>query len=484
MEEKVGSNPSLTWRSICDSRNILSLGLLWRIGNGRTTRIAEDPWIPRPWQFKPSLLVNPFPPDATVNCLIDPVEGKWDHDMLQQHFWANDIEEIVKTPLVNLASNDLLVWHWTHNGYYSVSTGYHAQMKYRMQSSTGSTSVPYPVSTQGGFSRLWKAIWSLPVPNKVKIFGWRACQNIIPTMENLHKRKVSTYSYCMICNTKTETILHALRDCHFASEVWMFFHGNKGQRWCSPLSFKEWFTGILDDTDQASWGSYLMIMWCLWDSRNELVHKGKQKRPSEVTRTAITMLDEFIRVNAEGTSVKDAVFKGNGWIPPRTGNAKINVDAATFIDLKEIGIGVAIRDCEGEVLALLSKRVKAPTDPYIAESIALLEALTFALEIGIRNVEVEGDSLLTVRAVESSGMDHSVAGGIIEAVKKLIPGFNYFKLRHTKRLKNVVAHILAKHSKELEDPEVWLEETPVFLLAAINAERICNSFVPSFTGVQ
>ena len=46
---------------------------------------------------------------------------------------------------------------------------------------------------------LWKSIWKLQCPNKIKHFLWRACKNIIPTNFCLASRRVtsnSNYGFC------------------------------------------------------------------------------------------------------------------------------------------------------------------------------------------------------------------------------------------------------------------------------------------------
>lgn len=46
MAAKIGSYPSFTWRSLCNARELISDGLLWRIGSGDSVNIWNDPWLP------------------------------------------------------------------------------------------------------------------------------------------------------------------------------------------------------------------------------------------------------------------------------------------------------------------------------------------------------------------------------------------------------------------------------------------------------
>jgi hypothetical protein len=60
-------------------------------------------------------------------------------------------------------------------------------------------------------SDVWKGIWNLQVPNPVKLFLWRACNNLLPTKENLHRGKiVDDNKYCSCCTREAESVIHAL----------------------------------------------------------------------------------------------------------------------------------------------------------------------------------------------------------------------------------------------------------------------------------
>ena len=60
---------------------------------------------------------------------------------------------------------------------------------------------------------LWKKIWKLPLPCKVRNFLCRACRNAIPTMTNLLRRYVVDDPMCSLCSQHNEDVLHSLWSC-------------------------------------------------------------------------------------------------------------------------------------------------------------------------------------------------------------------------------------------------------------------------------
>ena len=75
---------------------------------------------------------------------------------------------------------EALVWTLTKNGGYIVKSGYNVAKQMRKEENhSGECSV------QRANNPVWLRIWKAKVPNKVKIFSWRACQNILPTQDNL-----------------------------------------------------------------------------------------------------------------------------------------------------------------------------------------------------------------------------------------------------------------------------------------------------------
>jgi len=70
-------------------------------------------------------------------------------------------------------------------------------------------------------SKVWARIWKLHIPNKINVFGWRACHNILPTYERLWQRRIIENDMCPICKRFPETTIHALWECGAAQDVWV-----------------------------------------------------------------------------------------------------------------------------------------------------------------------------------------------------------------------------------------------------------------------
>lgn len=71
LNDKAGSNPSFTWRSILWGRQILQKG----IGNGENLQVNRDNWIPKPGTFKPISSLSLFM-DAIIAKMIDWIPSK------------------------------------------------------------------------------------------------------------------------------------------------------------------------------------------------------------------------------------------------------------------------------------------------------------------------------------------------------------------------------------------------------------------------
>lgn len=174
MKAQIGSNPSYIWRNILWGRDVIHKGLRWRIGDGKQVKVYQSGWLRRPVMFKP---ISPtcLPLETMVSKLIDE-DHCWKDLLIRQHFHQEDATQKLKIPIPRQPRPDRVLWHYDKKGYYSIKSGYQLALQIKFPSK--------PSNSEEGKSA-WNSIWYLQIPEKVKIFMWRAANDMLPTIENL-----------------------------------------------------------------------------------------------------------------------------------------------------------------------------------------------------------------------------------------------------------------------------------------------------------
>ena len=148
--------------------------------------------------------------------LIDWRSKLWDREFIEANFHMEDAKAILSMPLSHRNAADLLMWLHSKNGEYTVRSGY------RIVRGIARQEVGMEESYRELYGSLvWRHLWKLHLPNKIKVFGWRACQNVLPTWENLARRIVIMDDGCECCKGNSESILHVLWQCEVAQDVWV-----------------------------------------------------------------------------------------------------------------------------------------------------------------------------------------------------------------------------------------------------------------------
>ena len=116
--------------------------------------------------------------------------------------------------------------------------------------------------------------------------------------------------------------------------------------------------------------------------------------------------------------------KHTRWKPPDFGQFKVNYDGAVFREQGRAGIGVVIRNLDGAVLASLSQQIPLPTTVAQVEVLTVRRAVEFALEIGIDQVIIEGDSELIYKDLIDPGPSLALHRHLICDVLHLASAFS------------------------------------------------------------
>ncbi|CAN1161423.1 Putative ribonuclease H protein At1g65750, partial [Linum perenne] len=206
---KKGARPSWIWASIFKARDTIALGAIKGIGDGCTVDINYDPWIPSLPKF-----LTPFNgcPSRLVSDWIDPVSLEWKEEEIARYLSPAHIRAILSVPISPQRMKDEWKWSFTKNGVFTVHSAYHAKRN--------GDSRTTPSGMVNSNEKLWKWLWNLSLPPKIKFFLWRCAKDGLATKVNLFKWKCAPDDLCQVCHQKAENTWHCLFNCHHAREVW------------------------------------------------------------------------------------------------------------------------------------------------------------------------------------------------------------------------------------------------------------------------
>lgn len=121
---KESPSASYTWKSILKERDVISKGVLWRVGDGKQIRILGDNWLPIKNRAKITSPVLFRQENSCVEALIDQPTKCWRVDVTDHVFSDADAEAIKSIPLSSSPQQDTLIWPFTPSGQYSIISGY------------------------------------------------------------------------------------------------------------------------------------------------------------------------------------------------------------------------------------------------------------------------------------------------------------------------------------------------------------------------
>ena len=196
------------------AQGIIKRGMRWQVGSGNKIRVWRDKWVPRPSTYKVLTPEKQTSKDALVCELINRASNEWDIDVLCQWFLPKDRDAILGISLSTTSTSDRLVWAENKSGKFIVKSTYTLALEEQKKSDMAEC------SNAMARRMLWKEIWKLHLPQKIKHFTWKASQDILTSKENLAKRKIMLDGVCELCERGIETTGHTLWFCEHAKEVW------------------------------------------------------------------------------------------------------------------------------------------------------------------------------------------------------------------------------------------------------------------------
>ncbi|KAF7837882.1 ribonuclease H [Senna tora] len=394
----MGSNPSRIWRGIAKNWNHVENGLRWRIGDGTNIKFWLDSWVPN-CQKLCDLVIGPISESDLMASV--------------QMFLYGGIRRMVTFQLSPV------------------------------------------IMLSGGVSEArdsnWKSIWKLHVPQRVRSFMWLLMHEKLLTNVERCRRRIADSTVCDRCGGISEDIIHALRDCNKAKDIWLrlvkpsswpeFFH----------LDLRDWISlnlhsnlGVFD----LSWKEvFATTCWSMWRRRNEQVFN---QRDFSVTDPVFTILQQ-VRMASEAyrdvLSTSRSFPSRSGclvrWSHPEEEWLKVNVDGACKSSTTErASCGGVIRDHEGRFLLGFAKNL-GYCDVISAELWGIKLGLEVAWEMGARKIVIETDSTYAHQLVLSRVQKLHPCLSLVNAIHQILARQWEVQIVHVLREANRVADFFA-----------------------------------------
>ena len=108
----------------------------------------------------------------------------------------------------------------------------------------------------------------------------------------------------------------------------------------------------------------------------------------------------------------------------------------------------------------MSEKTRLPSFSDEVEALAVIRVISFALELHLPYIIVEGDSELIISALQSEEKSFTSFGHLISSVKQSLEVFSCISFSHTHRSGNSLAHNLAQYARRIDAFTVWMEDVP------------------------
>ncbi|KAL8540810.1 hypothetical protein ACS0TY_002142 [Phlomoides rotata] len=374
--------------------------------------------------------------DMKVSELMTEDGQGWNSVLVHTLFSAQEANRVCSIPICKNPEPDALAWRFSEVGEYTAKFGYFDGCEGGIVEESG-----------GVEPSLWQQVWSMDVIPKIRFFTWRMLHGILPTSINLISRFHDVDPMCVRCGEDIETMEHCLRYCPWVSQYWDLFPVHIGRNGGTVV---EWVSDVWKGLDNELRCCFLTALWGLWFDRNKVLFEKEISSQAKVHVWVGRHRGEYLESRRRNpVPTRPSCSKGV-WIPPELGRVKLNADASV-----KIGVGWSIagvvRDDGGRVKWCYGQR---------------FDGLEFAIENGVRDVVVETDSQMVIRALLAPKPDLSHFERVIRSILEVATLFDRVTYSWVRRTGNCVAHRLALFACS-SDFEFFLSQIPDVIVETI-----------------
>ncbi|GAU41854.1 hypothetical protein TSUD_366010 [Trifolium subterraneum] len=247
----------------------------------------------------------------------------------------------------------------------------------------------------------------------------------LPTRSRLLERRVECTLNCPVCDEEIEDELHIFFRCAIARDSWSaaglssVLHNAMYQQ----TNAMDRIFAICSNGSSDTVGRVAMLLWCIWQNRNDKLWNDNIQMPRQIGRHAFDAWNDWYSVHK---------LQSN------------NVSGTTEADLVRTSMGFCFRDNSGHFMAGMTQWQQTVTSSVEGEAWALLLAMEEARHRGLNRVQFESDSKVLIEAIHMKRRGNSEFLSIVHDIIGLMSSFINFEVKFVRRQANLIAHTLAR----------------------------------------
>ncbi|MBA0754873.1 hypothetical protein Gogos_021706 [Gossypium gossypioides] len=300
------SQCSHLWRALSKIWPLLRENLAWSIGDGASARCWKDPWIP---SMGPLISSIPSYANLDLDCCVREMvnsDGCWNLDLFRVWVSEDIINRIISIPPPHPDSgSDRIIWTKSASRVFSVRSAY-----WYLKENSWNSQEDY-----------WKIVWKYPGPQRVRVFLWLAFKQKLLTNSERARRGFSHCNSCSICGHEFEDLVHVLRDCPPAKDVWRLDYGLVWSCLFGLVAWRIWKNRNLFIFQHISWTASEVVKVSSCWGRNYISHVEDNINNKQSSSLMVNPDDTWVFLSTDGAVARDSGYAATrGVARDRDGN--------------------------------------------------------------------------------------------------------------------------------------------------------------------
>ncbi|KAL4331840.1 hypothetical protein GQ457_07G045030 [Hibiscus cannabinus] len=255
-------------------------------------------------------------------------------------------------------------------------------------------------------SGCWKAIWSLQVPQRLRIFLWLSHKAKLMTNVERCRRSLSQQALCPCCHEFPETLLYVFRDCKYVIGVWSRLLPSRHLATFYSDDFRSWLlsnvaTTVMHPTLVTPWHLlFASTLWQIWKNRNAWVFNGTMSNVADTVIRSLTWARYYAECTFKAPSSHSPIRKSTHWQRPERGWVSLCTDGAVSATSGIGSVSGVFRKDDGSWFYGFNKSIGI-MQPLQAELCGLFIGIQIAWDIGLKKLLIQSDSKEAIKLLNA-----------------------------------------------------------------------------------